>query len=81
MWKIPLDRDAGQGCPRSTGVILGEIIILGQLLTGRLAGQSDNVKGSNIGHTAGLHYCCTAQDSLNGDQLTANFEVHLEKHA
>ena len=31
--------------------------------------------------TAGLHYCCTAQDSLTGDQLTAHFEVHLEKHA
>ena len=31
--------------------------------------------------TAGSHYCCTAQDSLNGDQLTAHFEVHLEKHA
>ena len=30
--------------------------------------------------TAGSHYCCTAQDSLNGDQLTAHFEVHLEKH-
>ena len=25
--------------------------------------------------TAGSHYCCTAQDSLNGDQLTAQFEV------
>ena len=31
--------------------------------------------------TAGSHYCCMAQDSLNGDQLTAHFEVHLEKHA
>ena len=30
-------------------------------------------------YTAGLHYCCTAQDSLNGDQLTAHFEVNLEK--
>ena len=32
-------------------------------------------------HTAGSHYCCTAQDSLNGDQLTAHFKVYLEKHA
>ena len=32
-------------------------------------------------NTAGSHYCCTAQYSLNGDQLTAHFEVHLEKHA
>ena len=34
-----------------------------------------------IQRTAGSHYCCTAQDSLNGDQVTAHFEVHLEKHA
>ena len=27
--------------------------------------------------TAGSHYCCTAQNSLNGDQLTAQFEVDL----
>ena len=26
-------------------------------------------------HTAGSHYCCTAQDSLNGDQLTDQFEA------
>ena len=31
--------------------------------------------------TAGSHYCCTAQDSLNGDQLTAQFEVNLEESA
>ena len=30
--------------------------------------------------TARSHYCCTAQDSLNGDQLNTNFVVHLEKH-
>ena len=29
-------------------------------------------------HTADSHYYCTAQDSFNGDQLTAHFEVHLE---
>ena len=29
--------------------------------------------------TAGLHYCCTAKLSLNGDQYTAKFEVNLEK--
>ena len=32
-------------------------------------------------YTVGSHYCCTAQDSLTGDQLTAHGEVHLEKHA
>ena len=31
--------------------------------------------------TAGSYYCCTAQDSLNGVQLTAHFKVHLEKYA
>ena len=28
--------------------------------------------------TASSHYWCMAQDSLNGDQLTAQFEVDLE---
>ena len=32
-------------------------------------------------NTAGSHYCCTAQDSLKGDQLTAQYEADLEKHA
>ena len=32
-------------------------------------------------YTAGSPYYCTAQDSLNGEHLTAHFEVHLEKHA
>ena len=32
-------------------------------------------------YTAGSHYCCMAQDSLNGDPLSAHLEVHLEKHA
>ena len=31
--------------------------------------------------TAGSHYCCTAQDYLNGDQLTAQLEADLEKPA
>ena len=30
---------------------------------------------------AGSHYCYMAQDSLNGDQLTAQFEVDMEKPA
>ena len=30
--------------------------------------------------TAGLPYCCAAQDSLNGDQLTAQFEADLGKN-
>ena len=32
-------------------------------------------------HTAGSHYCCTAQDSVNGDQLTAQFGADLKKQA
>ena len=30
-------------------------------------------------HTTGSHYCCTAQDSLNGDQLAAQFKSYLDK--
>ena len=26
-----------------------------------------------LAFTAGSHYCCMSQDSLNGDQLTAQF--------
>ena len=47
----------------------------GETQTGGYARSAGNLD------TAGSHYCCTAQDSLNSDQLTAHFEVHLEKHA
>ena len=31
--------------------------------------------------TGGLYYCCTAQDSLNGDQLTDQFKAYLEQRS
>ena len=42
---------------------------------------TNDIKSCRSQQTAGSHYCCTAQDSLNGDQITAQFGFDLEKPA